>query len=114
MDAKLGHATRASDAQTAQIVKVVLSKNAGADIKRLRTFLAQKDTRAAEAAIAILIDAVESLGSLTERGRPVGFASVRELIVPFGRSAYVLRYFRSQRRQAIVVLRIWHGREVRE
>jgi hypothetical protein len=39
---------------------------------------------------------------------------VRELIVPFGQSAYVLRYFYSAPADELVVLRIWHGRKVRE
>jgi hypothetical protein len=33
--------------------------------------------------------------------------------VPFGRSAYVLRYAYSIENHEIVVLRIWHGREAR-
>jgi hypothetical protein len=40
-----------------------------------------------------------------------GVPGVRELIVPFGRSAYVLRYALLPMTDEIVILRIWHGRE---
>jgi hypothetical protein len=36
------------------------------------------------------------------------------LILPFGRSAYVLRYSYSAPADEVVVHRIWHGREARE
>ena len=48
-----------------------------------------------------------------DRGRASGIPGIRELIVPFGRSAYVVRYFRSARFDAVTILRIWHGREDR-
>ena len=48
-----------------------------------------------------------------QRGRPSGIASVRELVVPFGQSSYVLRYAYLANRDEIVILRIWHGREQR-
>ena len=40
--------------------------------------------------------------------------NIRELIVPFGRSGYVLRYAYSAAADEAVILRIWHGREARE
>jgi hypothetical protein len=39
---------------------------------------------------------------------------VRELIVPFGKSAYVLRYTHLADAGEVVVLHIWHGREQRD
>jgi hypothetical protein len=39
---------------------------------------------------------------------------MRELIIPFGQSAYLLRYSHSAMSDEIVVHRIWHGREARE
>jgi len=51
---------------------------------------------------------------LPERGRRSDVPGARELIVRFGRSAYVLRYAYSATANELVVLRIWHGRESRE
>jgi plasmid stabilization system protein ParE len=41
-------------------------------------------------------------------------AGARELIVPFGRSAYVVRYIHLERINEVIILRIWHGREDRD
>jgi len=35
-------------------------------------------------------------------------------IVPFGRGAYVIRYRIDRERDAVVIVRIWHGRELRD
>lgn len=37
--------------------------------------------------------------------------SLREIVVPFGNSGYVIRYGMAQ--EDIVVIRIWHAREDR-
>lgn len=49
-----------------------------------------------------------------DRGRPAGFAGARELIVPFGRSAYIVRYAHLNRMGEVIILRVWHGREDRD
>ncbi|OWV80272.1 hypothetical protein ATY77_26000 [Rhizobium sp. R634] len=37
----------------------------------------------------------------------------RQLFVPFGKSAYVLRYRIHEEADTLVVVRVWHGREQR-
>jgi plasmid stabilization system protein ParE len=81
---------------------------------RLRAFLADKNADAAHRAAASLIRAIQSLDTFPDRGRPSGIEGVRELIVPFGNSAYVLRYAHSVDANEVVVLRIVHGREQRD
>lgn len=95
-------------------MKLIVSRAAWTDVERLRAFLIDRNPRAGQQAVAALVNAVQSLEGAPERGRPSGQAGVRELIVPFGRSAYILRYAYSAPRDEVVVLRIWHGREVRE
>jgi plasmid stabilization system protein ParE len=95
-------------------MKLIVSQAAAADLARLRAFLVDKNPAAADRVSAVLIGAVQSLEIFPERGRPSGTPSVRELIVPFGRSGYVLRYAYSSQREEIIVIRIWHGREARE
>jgi toxin ParE1/3/4 len=95
-------------------VKLVVSPAALTDIERLYAFLVPNSPAAATRAAKALIEAVQSLAVLPERGRPSGTPSMRELIVPFGRSAYVLRYSYSADADEVVVHRIWHGRETRE
>jgi plasmid stabilization system protein ParE len=54
-----------------------------------------------------------SLTDSPERGRPATRSGFRELVVPFGRGAYVIRYRIDRTRDAVVITRLWHGREQR-
>jgi plasmid stabilization system protein ParE len=94
-------------------MKLIVSEAAAADLARLHAFLADRSPAAADRAIAALVTAIQSLDVFPERGRPSGTPNVRELIVPFGRSGYVLRYTYSAARDEVVIIRIWHGREAR-
>jgi plasmid stabilization system protein ParE len=95
-------------------MKLIVSPSATADLARLYAFLADKNPGAADRVAAALIAAVQSLDILPERGRPLGTQNVRELIVPFGRAGYVLRYAYREQADEVIVLRIWHSREMRE
>jgi plasmid stabilization system protein ParE len=48
-----------------------------------------------------------------DRGQPATRSLYRQLAVPFGRSAYVIRYRVDHARSTVVIVRIWHGREQR-
>ena len=95
-------------------MKLIVSQAAITDLERLREFLADKNPAAAQQAVVAMVAAAESLQTFPERGRPSGVGNIRELIVPFGRSGYVLRYAYSAAADEAVILRIWHGREARE
>jgi plasmid stabilization system protein ParE len=95
-------------------MRLVVAPAAAADLERLHAFLADKNPTAALRAVTALLAAVESLHQFPERGRPTGVNNVRELIVSFGRFGYVLRYAYSAATDEAVILRIWHGREMRE
>jgi plasmid stabilization system protein ParE len=95
-------------------VKLIVSRAAVADLVRLRSFLTDKNELAAQKAVAVLDEAMKSLLDLPDRGRPVGESGARDLIVPFGRSAYLVRYVHRAKDDEVVVLRLWHGREPRE
>jgi plasmid stabilization system protein ParE len=94
-------------------VKLVVAREAVADLERLHAFLVNKNPRAAQRAVAAISNALHSLDVFPDRGRPSGIAGARELVVPFGRLAYVVRYAHLAERDEIVILRIWHGREQR-
>jgi plasmid stabilization system protein ParE len=95
-------------------VKLVVSSPALADIERLRHFLADKNEAVAQRALLRLDEAIRTLESFPERGRPSAVSGLRELLVPFGQSCYVIRYAHLAGRDEVVILRIWHGREVRD
>jgi len=94
-------------------MRLIVSQAAAADLARLYEFLADKSPTAAARASANLVRAVRSLDIFPERGRPSGTPNIRELIVPFGQSNYVLRYAYRADAEEVIVLRIWHGREER-
>lgn len=95
-------------------MNVVLSPDAARDLVRLRAFLTERNPDAAARAITTLDQAIQSLAYFPERGRPAEVPGLRELVVPFGRSSYLLRYGYEEATGTIVVIRIWHGREARE
>jgi plasmid stabilization system protein ParE len=94
-------------------LNIVITREAAADLDRLRAFLFEADSRAAEHVVAVVSGAIQSLDIFPDRGRPSKLIGARELIVPFGRSAYVIRYAHSAKTNQMVILRIWHGREAR-
>ncbi len=93
-------------------MKLIVSPGAQQDLERLYEFLADKNPDAARRVVGgTLTRAVESLDMLSDRGRPSATVGVRELVVPFGRSAYIVRYVHMPETEEIIILRIWHGRE---
>ncbi|MBP6011301.1 MAG: type II toxin-antitoxin system RelE/ParE family toxin [Alphaproteobacteria bacterium] len=78
----------------------------------MQAFLLDKDPRAAARVPDLLLDAAFSLRNSPRKGRPLR-AGVRELIVPFGKGAYILRYSISEKNNLLLVARIWHSKEQR-
>jgi plasmid stabilization system protein ParE len=95
-------------------VNIVFAREAVSDLERLRNFLYKRNPDAAARAMTAIGSAIYSMGTFPERGRPSSLTGARELIVSFGRSAYVLRYAHLSETNEVVVLRVWHGREQRE
>jgi toxin ParE1/3/4 len=95
-------------------MRLAVSEAAVADLARLHAFLANKNPAAAEKAVATLAAAIQSLDLFPERGRQSAPPNVRELIVPFGGSNYVVRYTYSASADEVAIIRIWHSREARE
>ena len=94
-------------------MRVVWLPEAFEDVERLYGFLIGKDALAAERAMRAISSSADRLQDLPQVGRPMGDdTGRRELIVPCGAGAYVLRY--RVHRDAVVIIRVWHSREVRE
>lgn len=90
--------------------QVRLTPDAVQDLERLSDFLFEKSPDAAMRAGEMIIDAVLSLNTFPERGRPHE-PEGRELVVPFGRYAYIIQYRVDE--DAVVVSRIFHSHENR-
>lgn len=82
------------------------------DISRLHEFLADKNPQAASRMVDLLLNGAEQLIEFPEIGKPLSDElKRRELFLPFGAGAYVLRYILTS--DSIVVIRVWHSREQR-
>ena len=46
-------------------------------------------------------------------GMPTGDADIRQIVVRFGSSGYIVRYAVLPGEDTILITRIWHGREAR-
>jgi len=93
-------------------VKVRFLPRSYDDIDRLHAFLSPKTTKTADRVVDLLYESALSLRTAPERGRPLA-RGFRELIVPFGKAAYVLRYRIDKPQSMIFIARIWHSREHR-
>ncbi|TCS14012.1 type II toxin-antitoxin system RelE/ParE family toxin [Caulobacter sp. BK020] len=89
---------------------VHVSAQAERDIERLHDWLLERSPAAAIRLIALLEESFESLSQFSDRGRLVD-DRIRELIVPFGGSSYVIRYEADA--AGVLVSRVWHGLEDR-
>ena len=82
------------------------------DIRRLYEFLLENDPRAAGRAARAIRVGASRLVDAPEIGRPLADGTDRrELLIPFSAGAYVLRYRIHD--ETVVVIRVWHSREVR-
>jgi plasmid stabilization system protein ParE len=83
------------------------------DIERLYEFLLEKDPNAAANAMELILEGSEQLLEMPELGRPMDDETGRrELYLPFGSAAYVLRYKLDG--DVVVIIRVWHSREQRQ
>ena len=93
-------------------MRLVWLPEAQADIQCRYNFLRARDPMAAERAIRAMQLGAQRLLEFPHLGRRMDDETERrEVSVPFGAGAYVLRY--RMHDATIVVLRVWHSREER-
>jgi plasmid stabilization system protein ParE len=92
--------------------KVRFTPEAEDDILRLYEFLAEKDVRAAERALAAISRAADflSLSPYTCRKVATGDPVLREMLIPFGSAGYVA-LFEIELPATVTVLAVRHQRE---
>jgi addiction module RelE/StbE family toxin len=93
------------------MAELVWAPRAAQNLERLYNFLTEKNPPAAGRAVQALVKGVASLSSHPEIGRPFDNATpeLREWVIPFGNSAYVLLYEYDGEQVTILAMR--HGRE---
>lgn len=92
---------------------ILLTAAAISDADRLHHFLRDKDASAATRAMQAIWTKLELVERMPGLGRKTKSPLIREVEARFGRSGYVVRYTIRNTDGAVIVLRIWHGREKR-
>jgi plasmid stabilization system protein ParE len=92
---------------------ILLAPDAVEDVERLRTFLDQNNPGAAQRALESIWTAIERLQEFPEMGMQTEDAGIRQIVVRFGSSGYIVRYAVLPGDHDILITRIWHGREAR-
>jgi plasmid stabilization system protein ParE len=92
---------------------ILLSPDAVEDIERLRSFLDRNNPGAARRALASIWTAIDRLQEFPEFGMSTEDAGIRQIVVRFGASGYIVRYATLREDGNILITRIWHGREAR-
>ena len=92
---------------------ILLSADAVDDVERLRSFLDRNNPDAARRALALIWTAIERLQEFPDLGMPTGDTDIRQIVVRFGASGYIIRYAVLAEDGNILITRIWHGREAR-
>jgi len=92
---------------------ILLSHDAVEDVERLRAFLDHASPGVARRALALIWAAVEKLQDFPALGMPTDDPEIRQLVIRFGASGYIVRYVILPETTDILVTRVWHGREAR-
>ena len=93
---------------------ILLSPDAVLDVERVRGFLDRQNPDAAKRALAAIWRALEQVQVFPKMGTPTADIDIRQIVVHFGSSGYIVRYTVLPESGDILVTRLWHGREARE
>lgn len=89
-----------------------LTRAARRDVERLRQFLESKNPEASKRAAQAIKNAIKAIAKQPEAHRPVPEMMFhREVIIAFGSSGYIARYFYKPGTDEIILLRIKHHLE---
>lgn len=92
-------------------MRIFYTEEAILDLKRLKEFLEKNNIFSVSKASQRIIKTTDLLKTNLLLGRNVrGKKEIRELIISFGKSNYLLRYKLEENK--IYILRIWHAKEI--
>ena len=98
-------------------MKLVYLPETDKDLDRLYDFLIKNATslKVADKALLRIKQGANSLIDHPELGISLGDGTERrELSLNFGKGAYIIRYVPDYKHNEILILRIWHSKEVRD
>lgn len=93
---------------------ILLSPDAASDVERVREFLDINNPEVAKRALRTIFAVLERVEEFPDLGRPTEDDDIRQIVIPFGAAGYIVRYTILPENGDVLVLRLWHGREVRK
>ena len=92
--------------------QLVITQKAADGLEKCRLFLAEKNPQAAMRAAQVIKQKFQLLKTQPKIGRPTETKPLRELIIPFGNSAYVALYRYEEEINTVFILAFKHAKEV--
>lgn len=92
---------------------IIFAPEAISDTRRLYDFLKTENPDAARRAMVTIWRKLELIETMPALGIKTKSPFIRQVVVRFGKRGYVARYTIRERDGALIVLRVWHGREAR-
>ena len=92
---------------------IILSPDAVLDVERVRDFLNNANPEAARRALSLIWTTIERLQEFPALGTPTNDPDIRQIVIRFGSSGYIVRYALIAETGDILITRVWHGREAR-
>ena len=92
---------------------ILLSPAVLEDFERLRSFLGAANPDAATRALGLIWKAIDQLSEFPSLGKPTQEDGIRQIVIRFGSSGYIVRYVIVAESGDILITRLWHGREER-
>ncbi|NCN44913.1 MAG: type II toxin-antitoxin system RelE/ParE family toxin [Piscirickettsiaceae bacterium CG_4_10_14_3_um_filter_44_349] len=94
------------------MIQIILTVKARDDLVRLRQFLAEENQQAARKAMAVLVEAIDSLADFPEIGKSVdSLPDMRVLTKSFGKTGYKIYYRWIPSLTKVLILTIKHQKE---
>lgn len=92
--------------------RIITTRGAVVGLERCRRFLDDKSPEAARRAANLIADQFEELQAYPDMGRPLfDHPELRELVIPFGDSGYIVLYRYEPADDAIYILAFRHQKE---
>lgn len=91
--------------------QIIYTEKAHADMARLVAFMHSVSPQTKDKLIDCLILGIRQLATSPQLGRPAARKGFRELIIPFGRSAYIILYHFNLQTDIVEIARLRHASE---
>lgn len=91
--------------------QIIYTSQSYEDLQRLVGFMETIAPHVKDKMIDCLSENIGNLATMPKLGKPSERKPFRELVIPFGRSAYVVLYQFNEQTDTVEIARLRHGRE---